>query len=407
MKLHLFIPPAISLLIAGWWLIPQAKEITHLESTVAHLTKTARPDRTHPNPPTHDLRDWKKSAVRLSNELSDQQRKEFDGQLKVMSRRDLLAVLLEMEATELSEAEKSLARSYLRQLFSLDPQLTFDQFGGHLFDQTKLFATSLRFCFGGWAKSDPASATAWLDQQIVDGKFESQNPSHDFLRRILENHIFHGLLVTHPQQAAARLESYTHEQRKFILSSFYQVPEDEQIGYATLIRSSFSPEDATVAFSHFIEPYAIGPQLSKSKIYEQATAAMNRIDASPAERETMIQAAIPHTFRDIADQGTVTIGDLDEFRQWCDAEAPAITAKLTGEVLAAAVTRSENLHYAEAAEMIMSYHQSDPSDETITRFLEGESTPDYPEIATQLAGLISDESLRREWIERLQPDSSH
>ena len=322
-----------------------------------------------------------------------------------MTRDELLAGLVEMESAELSVAEQSMASSFLSQLAAIDPRLAFDRFGHHLFDSADPLSPTLRFSFNRWAKKDVAAACSWFDQQLAAGRFDPENEQHEYLREKLEEFTFHALLASDPEKAAARLETYSLEHRNSILSSYYdQVPEREQAGYANLIRSLLPTDQSTKALSTFILQYTLGPQLSKSEVYDKAAAAMDRINATPAERGAMIESSIPHIFRDMADRGKITSADLDQLRQWTDAQAPEITAKLTGQVLDAAVTRNGNLHYSEAVEMLLACHQSDQNDQGLIAFLAGESTPDYPETAIKLAKQITDETLRREWLDRLQPD---
>ncbi len=133
--------------------------------------------------------------------------------------------------------------------------------------------------------------------------------------------------------------------------------------------------------------------------YEKVTAYMDRINASPAEREACVEQTAETQIQILAQNQKITRETIDSMREWAAAQAPAATDRVTGKALANATYRME---FAEAAELAVEYHDASGNDEVLAGFLEGGTVFQNKEKARELAAKISDEKRRNEFLQRFQ-----
>jgi hypothetical protein len=418
LKVSLFIPPVVALAIAGTWLAIQHQAITTLEQQSAALRKSiaahssdasAESPNTKPATPTKaanakDPIDWKKLAeqfteIRQARNTGDMRPVlRFQVRLEAMSKEELIAALDEIAALDCpTETRHMLEQMILEPLVEKDPELALTRFIHRLGDSSLTWQFSL--AMQKWAEKDPAAASAWFDQQIAAGKFDSKSLDGRSQSRIeFEKKLIHVLLSTDPEAAGRRLAAMPEGGRDEVLAgiSYQPLKDEEQLAFATLVREQVSKEN---------QAWCLAEQASRlvgKKDYAKATEFLDRIQATPAERSASAEQAAESSIQTISHQSKITREDIDTMREWVTAQAPESTGRATGRALANSLRGSHKLEFSEAAELAVQYHEASDNDDVLSSFLAAGPARQNKEQARILAGKISDAKRREEILQNLQ-----
>jgi hypothetical protein len=416
MKITSTIPPVLALALVGVWITYQRQSISAEEGASASLQKQILVARSS-GPGADPTRsknatsasaaedkaplDWKKNLTQFAemeqNDGSSDRRAmvRLNECLESMSKEELLAALDDIAALVLShESRFTLECSVMGQLMARDPEFGMNCYVKRLQNDPRQVSWSLCNALQEWAEKDMAKATAWFDQQIAAGKFDSKSLDGKMgVRDEAEAGLIGILLRSAPEAAARRLSAMPEDQRAevFVPSSLQFVNEENQVALASLIRSQVAGKDQPQALAHQVDFLVGGDGYARVNEY------MDRISATPAERMACIEQAAQSQIRQISSRGKFTREDLDTLRQWTMTQAPDSTDRITGQALA----RSK-LDFAAASEWILSYHQASGNDDLITSFLNGGSSRKNKEQARALAAQITDVKRRDEILKKLQ-----
>jgi hypothetical protein len=95
--------------------------------------------------------------------------------------------------------------------------------------------------------------------------------------------------------------------------------------------------------------------------------------------------------------------DLDEMRSWIGSQSPASIDNITGNSLAQALDATFPLNFEEAAALASHYQETSGSDEVLVSFLQSIFNDKHASQARVLAGKISDETRRNDFLKRFKP----
>lgn len=245
-------------------------------------------------------------------------------------------------------------------------------------------------------------ATAWLDQQIAAGKFESKaldGKSPTLLQ--FEGTLIKSLFTSDPEAAGKRLGALPEGQRvetlqRLQLFRFNQVKLEDQKAFAKLVRDQL-PEN---------QQGNVLAQLAATTVqqggYPAVDAFLNRIEATPTERGTTAETTAGIKLRNLAmEKNNLTSEDIDSMRGWVDSQAPGTADSTTGKALANA-TQGEALKFEDAAALALQYYESTSNDDVLVSFLGSVQARQHKEYARSLAGKIADETRRTKVLENLK-----
>ena len=422
-KPSLFIPPVAALALAGTWLATQHQSISTLEQQSAALHKaiaarssdaSAESPNTKPATPTKAASakepiDWKKLAEQFT-EISQTESTgdirmivRFQQRLQAMSKQELVAALDEIAALDFpTETRHMLEYLILGPLVEKDPELALTRFIHRLGDNDSSLTKQLSHAMQKWAEKDPAAASAWFDQQIAAGKFDSKALNGISQTRIqFEKNLINVLLGTDPEAAGRRLAASGSEVERlgFLVEiSFRILKDEEQLAFATLVREQVSKENQAQTLAQHASRY-VG-----KKDYAKVTEFLDRIQATPAERRASVEQVAESSIQTISYQSKITREDIDTLREWVNAQAPGSTGRTTGRALADALQGSHKLEFSEAAELAVQYHDASDNDDVLYWFLRNSWSvaEKNKEQARILAGKISDAKRREERLQNLQ-----
>ena len=423
MKASLFIPPFVALAIAGTWLGNQHQAITTLEQKSAALRKSiaahssdasAESPNTKPATPTKAASakepiDWKKIAEQLT-EIQQaggtggtgvmRTMMRFQERLQAMSKEELIAALDEFATLDFpTETRHMLEQMIILPLVEKDPELALTRFIHRLGDNDSSLTWQLSHAMQKWAEKDPAAASAWFDQQIAAGKFDSKALDGRSETRIqFEKELINVLLGTDPDAAGRRLAAMPEGGRDEVLAgiSYQPLKDEEQLAFATLVREQVSKENQAQTLAQQAS------HLVGNEGYAKVTEFLDRIQATPAERTASVEKAAGSSIHAITQKSKITREDIDTLREWVTTQAPESTGRATGSALAYALQGSHKLEFSEAAELAAQYHDASDNDDVLYSFLNGWGARQNKEQARILAGKISDANRREVILQNLQ-----
>jgi len=282
-------------------------------------------------------------------------------------------------------------------LVEKDPELALTRFIHRLGDSSLTWQFSL--AMQKWAKKDPAAASAWFDQQIAAGKFDSKALDGYSQSRVdFEEILLDTMLSTDPEAAGRRLAAMPEGGRFAVLSGFSYQPlkDEEQLAFATLVREQVSKENQARCLA--VQACLVGNEGG----YAKATEFLDRIQATPAERSASVGLVAKTSIQTITQKSKITREDIDTLREWVTTQAPESTGRATGRALADAVQGSHKLNFSEAAELAVQYHEASDNDDVLSSFLAAGPARQNKEQARILAGKISDAKRREEILQNLQ-----
>jgi len=421
LRLPLLLPPVIALTIAGAWLGTQHQAISALEQESAVLQRaiasrssgnTADSRSIKPVPPTKAAKDkepidWKKIAaqfaeMRQSGGMGDMRTMmRFQQRLQAMSKEELVTALDEIAALDLpAESRNTLEGMLVGPLAGKDPELVLTKFIDRLQDSEGAFSWQLADAMQGWAKKDPTLAIAWFDQQIAAGKFDSKSLDGKSQSRIqFEGNLIGVLLSSNPDAAGSRLAGLPEDQRGEALSLYSHQPlkDVDQVAFAKLVRSQIVDKDQAQTLA------TQASRLLGNDGYSSVTGFLDRIQATPAERNACVEQAAAYKISSTSNPKKVTREDLDTMREWVTSQAPERTGAVTGKVLATASSRhSGGMEFSQAADLAVQYHDASGNDDVLSSFLDGWPARQNKEQSRVLAEKISDVKRREEILKKLK-----
>lgn len=409
-----FIPPLVALAIVGGWLGTQRRSIATLEKEsvllrkhLAALSSGSGPDAPSSKPKAPDQLakgkeplDWKKIAAQFaemqqSGGTGDMRvMMRFQQRLQAMSKEELVAALDEIAALDLpAESRAMLEQMLIGPLVQKDPELALTRFIDRLQDNDGSLGWQLSNAFQEWAKKDPGKATAWFDQQIAAGKFDSKSLDGKSQSRIqFEGALINILLASDPATAALRLGAMPENQRgKVMRYSLNPLKEEDQMAAAKLVRDQLPAKDQAEALGR------LASQLVGNNGYSKVAGFLDRIEATPAERTACAEKAAESKIGRSSYEKKVTREDLDTMREWVGTQAPGSTDSITGKILGNAIQGGGKMNFSEAADLAIQYN-----DEVLATFLESGPARQNKEQARVLAEKISDLKRREKILKNLK-----
>ena len=422
LKISLFIPPVMALVLIGVWNAFQVGSIADLEKegvvlrnqiSTALATANSHPSPSGQNRLHKSAGGMGKGAIDwadLSNRMLQMQdgggmsemraMMNFQQSLLKMSKEDMIAALDQIASLGLSdEARQMLESMLIGPLIGKDPELALKRYAGRINEGENGMGWQLSTALRNWAKKDLASSTAWFDGQIADGKFESRTlDGKSELRGQFEAALIETLMASDLEATSRRIAAMPEEQRREILQQlrFTELGPDGQMAYASLIRQLVPADEREGSFAYVVS------QLVDDSGYDKVSAFLDRVQATPEERAASAKQAAESQLQTLSNSGNVTRESIDSLREWLNHQAPGQTDRITGKALAETAQNGGEFTFSQASQLVLHYQQTSGSDEVIISFLEGFSAHSNLEEAKQLADMITDPKRREEILNQLK-----
>jgi hypothetical protein len=422
-----FIPPVVALIIAGGWLASQHQSITRLEQKSSILRKSiaARLSGAEDDSPgakkalsakaakDKEPLDWKKIAaefaeMRENDDIDNMDNMDnmrivmrFKHRLQTMTKEELVAALDEIAALDLTAGSRAMLEQMLVEpLIQKDPELALTHFIDHIQNENSGLNYYLSCALQELAKKDPVKASAWFDQQIAAGKFDSKSlDGKSEPRQQFEGALIEVLLASDPDAAGHRLGAIPEDQRYKVLTIYPGrfLKEENQLTFAKLIRSQLPADEQADTLAQQASYLIFDGGYSKVTDY------LNRIEATPSERAKCAEEVANSKMINRNDK-KVTRENLDEMREWVTTQAPEALASITGKSLGRAAVDSHKMEFSEAADLALQYNQISSNDDVLINFLESWPARENgnKEEARALAEKITDEKRREEILKDLE-----
>ncbi len=350
--------------------------------------------------------DWKKVAAEMgemrNGGMGDMRTfMRFQQKLQSMSKEELVSALEEIVGLDLpDESRQMLEQMLLGPLCQKDPEFALTRYIDRINDERGGMSWQLAKAMKDWAGKDPAGATAWFDQQIAVGKFDSKSLDGKSRARMqFEGMLIGTLISTDPAAAAARLKSLPEDQRADAMRNNMgnNIKDEDQLAFANLVREGLPEEDQAKTLAQQASMKAWGEG------YTQITEYLDRIQATPAERAVCVEEAAESKVQQLTRNKKITREDIDAMREWATSQAPDTTDKVTGAALASSTHANQKLEFSEAAALATQYHEASGNDDVLIGFLTtGGAGHRNKEEARALAEKISDVKKREEILSQFQ-----
>jgi hypothetical protein len=422
LKLPLFIPPLLALVLVGVWNAAQVKSIAAMENdsvvlrkkiSTALATANSRPVSYGMNRPVRSAGGMGKNSIDwldLSTRMQEMQdgggladmraMMDFQQQLLKMSKDDMIAALDQIASLGLSaDARHMLESMLIGPLIGKDPELALKRYGDRLNDGENGMGWQLSTALRDWARKDLASATAWFDRQIADGNFESRTlDGKSEIRGQFEAALLESLMNSDLEAASRRIAALPEEQRREILQQipFTELGPEEQKAYASLIRQLVPEDERSGSFAHIVS------ELVDDSGYGKVSTFLDTVRATPEERAASARQTAESYMEVLSNKGSITSDMIEPFRDWLNRQAPGQTDSITGRALAEAAQNGGEFTFSDASQLILHYQQTSGSDDVLVSFLEGFSAHSNLEEAKVLADMITDEKRRQEILNQLK-----
>lgn len=294
----------------------------------------------------------------------------------------LISALDEIDASGTSRKLSSLKERLFQQLCKKDPKSALARSVDSSREDRQMISGSLINAMMKWPQQDLAMAETWLAEQIAAGKFDSatydgQNP----LLARLENGLKVAQILLDPANAAARLSALSEEQRTACLWTYSstQIREEDQLAFSQIIRAFMSEDDRSEVFSSFA--VHLGPEAASNQVlgkpqaldfyhfpndYAPVSKFLDRIGATPTEREKCVEQTVIKKFRVLPQPG-VSFEQIDVLHAWATEQAPNKADNLTSQVLWHKARRGSS--FAEVAKQAVRYSNASGNDNLLFEFL--------------------------------------
>ncbi|MDB6079562.1 MAG: polymerase, sigma-24 subunit, subfamily [Akkermansiaceae bacterium] len=357
--------------------------------------------------PTAAKVDWRKliamqgaaggSAVQRGAFYDDLQKK-----FAAMSAEDLAEGLDQILSMNLPEDQGHIGGLLVAALLEKDPRLAYARFAKVSSDNNEIY---FRLADGmkQWAQSDGVTATAWLDEQIKAGRFDSKAlDGHSDLPRF-EAALLSTLLKADPSAARARLAAMSVEERTSILGNYLpmlHIPVGREAELAGLIRSQLPADQTTNAMA------SAAASMVHRRGFDGIAKFMDDSQATAGERQAMVTESVAMKLGIYGvENGEPNSGDglaaIDKARAWAEREAPGSADTATGQALGLLLTR--NYPFQESASVALHYLETTGSDGVLAAFLNTPSAQKNPQQVIDLLPKIADPKVREEIRSKVQP----
>ncbi|MEO7098418.1 MAG: hypothetical protein ABI162_03585 [Luteolibacter sp.] len=421
MKPISLIPPVVALALVGGWIGTQRQSIFTLEkesellrnhiatARAAAASEASQHEAETPNgkpAKEKEAMDWKKIAAQMlemrNGEGMGDMRSliRLQQRMQALTKEELVSALNEIATLDLTaESRQMLEQMLIGPLIEKDPQLALARFSDRLQEQNGAIGWQLSRALSKWAEKDPAKATAWFDEQIEAGKFDSKSLDGKSQSRLqFESALIRTLLSTDAEGAARRLGGIPEEQRADALRQYSvnQIKEEDQKAFAKLVRDQVPEKDRSGVIAQAASSLV-------SKGYPEVTAYLDHIEATPAERTATVEQAASSKIQQLAYQKHVAREDFDTMREWVNAQSPGTADATTGKVLASALGMGgdSRFKFEDAAALAVQYQEASGNDDVMVNFLDGWRTEDKEE-SIKLAAKIADPTRREQVLKNLK-----
>jgi hypothetical protein len=413
-----FIPLGLALAGLAYWNFSQRRSESELavqsqelkqKMTTAHKSQatTATTDQFKTRlKSTEQPLDWKNLAKRMvaaqqkDTTTADVEMESFKQRLAQMTTPELLVALDGVSALSLdADAKALLEETLVEVLIQQDPAQAVVKFADRIQDVSDGVGFQLSGALGEWAKRDLAAATAWFDQEITAGRFESKSLDGQSEARLeFEAALMNRLLAAAPKAAAARLAALPEGQRRTALEQIdtTEMSLSGQQAYMELLRKLVPKDERGDALGHLIS------ETIPDGDYPKITQFLNGIQATAEERTVATRTAVGNQLEEISSERAVTKGDVEIMQGWLKQQAPTAVDRMTGEALGQAIKDGGDFSFTQAAALVSEYHQSSGNDDLITGFLTTAAADGSNEQAITLAGKIRDPKRREEALANLR-----
>lgn len=409
-----FVPPVVALAAAGLWLGSQSRSISSLvdENTVlrerienarhapAHGDEAEKSGLSHGGNGAKGTKkkiDWKGIALKQlaasgPGDVSNMRAMiALQKTLTEMSPEELVESLDEIASLDLPTEAKTDLESMLIGILTVEhPDLVVQRFGDRLGDPR--ITWQLPMSFQNWAKKDLAAATAWMDKQIADGKFESKSlDGKNEMRLRFEGGLIGSLLESDPAAAAARIEEIPENDRAslFTQGMFFKTQPGTEKAMVDLIRKTVPEAQRASTIASATASMVIQGG------YERVSGFMAASEATAEERAAIVSQAFQNKMGFNVEPGSADLlKNFEAGRAWASKEAPEAINRITADSLIKLT--NHGTPFAEVAKLAEKYHAESGSDEVLTTFFSYPTAFGYPEISLKLADKISDEKKREE-----------
>ena len=415
MKNKFFILPIVALILVASWLGNERrftslveKRSSGLEEALAARASGSGADAVGSKAKSADQlaqekgpTDWKKLAAQMMERESGGSLRTYlriKEKFSALSKEELASALDEIATVDMpEETRRELQFLLLDLLCNQDPEYALTRHFGLASNEDGSTQQRLVDALASWAGKNPVAATAWLDQQIAAGKFDSKfldGKSPTWMN--FEGSLIMTLNSTDPAAAVARLKSLPEGQRNQSLTGF-GIDDKDQLAYANLVRNGLPEKAQAEVFGWQIQGMMLG-----EGGYTKVTEYLNRIQVTPAERVIYVQAAAACRIDDLSQEKKLTREDIDAMRDWTTSQAPGTTDKVTGFALGHS-TGPGRIEFSKAAALATQYHEASGNDEVLIGFLMACVPEDsFKEDARVLAAKISDVKKREEILNRFK-----
>jgi len=314
--------------------------------------------------------------------------------LSKMTPEERLAQLELVDALQVAEQIKEeLEQEIVLRLAWDKPALVLDHLAARL-PGNSMTTHLITLAFSNVAKSDPAAAERWLDAQIAAGRFASTRLDGVNHQRVsLEAAMVGRLLKENFGAAEARIAALPRRQVADLLGHVGNGElsgAEKQEAYVRLVRT-YVPEKEQLDLLK-TQAEALAQDFSKVAGF------LNRLEATPQERNTMMSAAGIRSIVNVACNRNVARQDLDKLREWVASQAPGDEDRVTGQALVGAVERGVKLGFGQALELAGQYE----SDEVMVALLDSGIARKNKERAREAAARIKDVERREMILRKLQ-----
>jgi len=418
------IPPAAALVAVLLWNLPPWRAIQALEANSLSLRERIDSSRVPEVPEVRQIRearapevaatrelkpiDWRylASQVQLAGKrksgepVDEQALDDFSERLSEMTREQLLTALDEIAALGLEpEVRAKLEAAFVEPLVEKDPKLALTRFADRIRDDPDDLGSELSPALLAWAKQDLTAATAWFDQAIATGVFESKTlDGRSDPRLEFEAALAGVLLAADPAAVGRRIAELPADQRAETLQQIKvsELTPAAQKDYIGLTRSLLPVDEREGPFASAFS------ELIPDGDYQKSAAFLDDIQATPEERAIAAQWAANKQLDGIAEKRNLTREDVAATREWLSRQSPDTADELIGEAMGAASQEGGEAGFSKLVELILELHASSGNDDALVAFLDRSDASDHPEKFRQLAEKITDPQRREEALESLK-----
>jgi hypothetical protein len=418
------IPPAAALVAVLLWNLPPWRAIQALEANSLSLRERIDSARAPAAPAVRETRgprapevaiarepkpiDWRYLAdqVRLSGKrksgepVDDEALGDFGERLAEMTREQLLTALDEIAALGLEpDVRAKLEAAFVEPLVEKDPKEALTRFADRIRDNPDDLGSELSPALLAWAKQDLTAATAWFDQAIASGAFESKTlDGRSDPRLEFEAALAGVLLAADPAAVGRRIAALPADQRAETLQQIKvaELTPAAQKDYIGLTRSLLPVDEREGPFgSAFCELIPDGD-------YQKSATFLDGIQATPEERAIAAEWAAGNHLDSIAEKRSLTRDDVAATRDWLSRQSPDTADRLMGGALGKASMEGGEAGYSKLVELVLEVHASSGNDDALAAFLDSSDASEHPEQSKRLAEKIADPQRREEALESLK-----